>query len=565
LSLDSTSAQQQSSALKARYRRILRFASLTLAELWWFELALPQIGLAKLGARGRVKRLTRIARNFHDLAADLGGLMVKVGQFLSSRFDVLPESVTRELSGLQDEVAPQPFELIRAAIEAEIGMPIDLAFAEINQEPIAAASLGQAYRAKLSPGLAADLGTESVIIKVLRPGIEEIVEVDLKALRKVGVWLSRVKLVSRRTDAPALVEEFATITLQEVDYLHEASNLERFAADFDGDPRVGTPAVIWERSARRVLTMSDVNAIKINDIDGLLTAGIDPNAVAAELARVTFEQFFVTGFFHADPHPGNIFVSQPEGADVDFALTFIDFGMMGQLTEEMRSNLQSFLFAVASRDARAWVMACQKLGVLLPTADSVILEDAVSKLFDRFGGVRVGELIQTDPRELRDFALQFGDLIRTLPFKLPNDFLFLIRALSLISGVTSELNREFNIWDAVDPFARSLLNGSGSSVVKRLSRDGLQALNMLARLPNRLDELLGRLERGEIVIRNPELERRTRGVDSSIRRATSSVLFLALLIGGIVVGERDQALSYVLLGVSALPLIHALGIGRLNK
>jgi predicted unusual protein kinase regulating ubiquinone biosynthesis (AarF/ABC1/UbiB family) len=565
LSLDSTSAQQQSSALKARYRRILRFASLTLAELWWFELALPQIGLAKLGARGRVKRLTRIARNFHDLAADLGGLMVKVGQFLSSRFDVLPESVTRELSGLQDEVAPQPFELIRAAIEAEIGMPIDLAFAEINQEPIAAASLGQAYRAKLSPGLAADLGAESVIIKVLRPGIEEIVEVDLKALRKVGVWLSRVKLVSRRTDAPALVEEFATITLQEVDYLHEASNLERFAADFDGDPRVGTPAVIWERSARRVLTLSDVNAIKINDIDGLLTAGIDPNAVAAELARVTFEQFFVTGFFHADPHPGNIFVSQPEGADVDFALTFIDFGMMGQLTEEMRSNLQSFLFAVASRDARAWVMACQKLGVLLPTADSVILEDAVSKLFDRFGGVRVGELIQTDPRELRDFALQFGDLIRTLPFKLPNDFLFLIRALSLISGVTSELNREFNIWDAVDPFARSLLNGSGSSVVKRLSRDGLQALNMLARLPNRLDELLGRLERGEIVIRNPELERRTRGVDSSIRRATSSVLFLALLIGGIVVGERDQALSYVLLGVSALPLIHALGIGRPNK
>jgi len=512
-----------------------------------------------------VKRLTRIARNFHDLAADLGGLMVKVGQFLSSRFDVLPESVTRELSGLQDEVAPQPFELIRAAIEAEIGMPIDLAFAEINQEPIAAASLGQAYRAKLSPGLAADLGTESVIIKVLRPGIEEIVEVDLKALRKVGVWLSRVKLVSRRTDAPALVEEFATITLQEVDYLHEASNLERFAADFDGDPRVGTPAVIWERSARRVLTLSDVNAIKINDIDGLLTAGIDPNAVAAELARVTFEQFFVTGFFHADPHPGNIFVSQPEGADVDFALTFIDFGMMGQLTEEMRSNLQSFLFAMASRDARAWVMACQKLGVLLPTADSVILEDAVSKLFDRFGGVRVGELIQTDPRELRDFALQFGDLIRTLPFKLPNDFLFLIRALSLISGVTSELNREFNIWDAVDPFARSLLNGSGSSVVKRLSRDGLQALNMLARLPNRLDELLGRLERGEIVIRNPELERRTRGVDSSIRRATSSVLFLALLIGGIVVGERDQALSYVMLGVSALPLIHALGIGRLNK
>ena len=556
----------QDPALKARYRRILRFASLTLAELWWFELALPQVGLAKLGARGRVRRLTRMARNFHDLAADLGGLMVKVGQFLSSRFDVLPESVTRELSGLQDEVAPQPFELIAKSIEAELGMPVEVAFAEIDQDPIAAASLGQAYRAKLSAGLAADLGYDSVIIKVLRPGIEDIVDIDLKALRKVGGWLSRVKLVSRRTDAPALVEEFATTTLEEVNYLHEAGNLERFAADYAGDARIGTPTVIWERSARRVLTLSNVSAIKINDIDALIEAGIDPNSVAAELARVTFEQFFVTGFFHADPHPGNIFIKKAdEDSGIDFTLTYIDFGMMGQISPEMRANLQSFLFAVASRDARAWVSACQKLGVLLPTADSVILEDAVSKLFDRFGGVRVGELIQTDPREIRDFALQFSDLIRTLPFKLPNDFLFLIRALSLISGVTSELNRDFNIWDAVDPFARSLLNGSGSSVLKRLGNDALKTLNTLARLPMRLDEITSRIERGELVVRNPELERRTRSLDSSVRRATSSVLFLGLLIGGIVVGERDQTLSYVLLAVSIAPLVHALGIGRINR
>jgi predicted unusual protein kinase regulating ubiquinone biosynthesis (AarF/ABC1/UbiB family) len=492
--------------------------------------------------------------------------MVKVGQFLSSRFDVLPESVTRELSGLQDEVAPQPFELIQQAIEAELGMPTSLAFAEIDPTPIAAASLGQAYRAKLSSGLAQELGYQAVIIKVLRPGIEEIVDVDLKALRKVGGWLARVKLVSRRTDAPALVEEFAFTTLQEVDYLHEAGNLERFAEDFGSDQRIGTPDVIWERSARRVLTLSDVSAIKINDLDALIEAGIDPNAVAAELARATFEQFFVTGFFHADPHPGNIFVSvADEGFDVDFKLTFIDFGMMGQVSEEMRSNLQSFLFAVASRDARAWVAACQKLGVLLPTADSVILEDAVSKLFDRFGGVRVGELIQTDPRELRDFALQFSDLIRTLPFKLPNDFLFLIRALSLISGVTSELNRDFNIWDAVDPFARSLLNGSGSSTLRRFGKEALSSLNTLARLPARLDSLATRAERGELVIRNPELERRVRVLDSSVRRATSGLVFATLLITGVLLLDRNEQLGYTLMIVSALPMLHALGIGRLRK
>jgi predicted unusual protein kinase regulating ubiquinone biosynthesis (AarF/ABC1/UbiB family) len=560
------SAEQQSPALKARYRRILRFASLALAELWWFELFLPQIGLAKLGARGRIRRLKRLARKFHDLAADLGGLMVKVGQFLSARLDVLPESVTKELEGLQDEVAPEPFNKIRALIESELGLDPTVAFASIDEEPIAAASLGQAYRAKLSPGLAADLGFENVIVKVLRPGIEQIVEVDLKALRKIGGWLSRVKLVSRRTDAPALVEEFAATTLEEIDYLHEAQNLERFAANFAGDVRVGTPDVIWERSARRVLTLSDVSAIKISDVDALIEAGLNPNAVAAELARVTFEQFFVTGFFHADPHPGNIFVkAMPEESGVDFTLTFIDFGMMGQVDEDLRNNLQRFLFAVASRDARGWVAACERLGVLLPSADTVILERAISELFDRFGGVGVGELVQTDPRELREFALRFSEILRTLPFQLPNDFLFLIRALSLISGVASTLNREFNIWDAIDPFARSLLNGAGSGVAKNLGKEFLSFATTVGRLPGRVDDLISRFDAGQVIIRNPELESRIRALDSSVRRATSGLLFVGVFLGGLFVNQQDPCLSYWLLGISTLPLLHALGVGRISK
>ncbi len=560
------SNEKQSPALKARYRRILRFASLALAELWWFELFLPQIGLAKLGARGRIRRLKRLARKFHNLAADLGGLMVKVGQFLSARLDVLPESVTKELEGLQDEVAPEPFEKILILIASELELDPAVAFASMNAEPIAAASLGQAYRAKLSPGLASDLGFEDVIVKVLRPGIEQIVEVDLKALRKIGGWLSRVKLVSRRTDAPALVEEFAATTLEEIDYLHEAQNLERFAANFAGDERVGTPDVIWERSARRVLTLSDVSAIKISDVDALIEAGLNPNAVAAELARVTFEQFFVTGFFHADPHPGNIFVKpMPEESGVDFTLTFIDFGMMGEINEDLRNNLQRFLFAVASRDARGWVSACERLGVLLPSADTVILERAISELFDRFGGVGVGDLVQTDPRELREFAIRFSEILRTLPFQLPNDFLFLIRALSLISGVASTLNREFNIWDAIDPFARSLLNGAGSGVAKNLGKEFWSFATTVGRLPGRVDDLISRFDAGQVIIRNPELESRIRALDSSVRRATSGLLFVGIFLGGLFLNQQDATLSYWLLGISALPLLHALGVGRITK
>lgn len=556
----------QSRALKSRYQRILRFAALALAQAWWFEIVLPQFGLKKIAARGRIRRFQKLARKFHNLAADLGGLMVKVGQFLSARLDVLPEEITKELSGLQDEVAPESFESILHAIESELGMSPGVAFAEITAEPIAAASLGQAYKAKLSPGLAGDLGITDVVVKVLRPGIENIVDVDLKALTKVGGWLSKVKLVSKRTDAPALVREFSEITLQEINYLHEAENLERFAEAFENDPRIQTPNVIWERSAKRVLTLTDVSAIKISDVEGLVAAGINPNAVAAELARATFEQFFVTGFFHADPHPGNIFITKaPEGAAVDFTLTYIDFGMMGQVSEELKANLQRFLFAVASRDARAWVVACERLGVLLPSADTLLLEEAVSKLFDRFGGVRVGELIQTDPAELREFGIEFSELVRTLPFQLPNDFLFLIRALSLISGVTSELNREFNIWDAVDPFARSLLNGSGAGTVKRLGKDLFANLVTLSQLPGRIESVVSRVERGDLVLRNPELERRMRVLDSSIRRATAGLVFTGLVISGVLSLPQNQSLGLTLLGISALPMLYALGFGRFTR
>jgi len=552
-------------ALEARYRRILRFAALLLAQSWWFEIFLPQIGLGRLASRSRIKRLTRAARKFHDLAADLGGLMVKVGQFLSSRLDVLPVEITRELSGLQDEVPPQPFELISQTIESELGMPTEVAFSCIDPNPIAAASLGQAYRATLSESLGADLGMSEVIVKVLRPGIEQIVEADLKALRRIGQWLSRVRLVSRRTDAPALVEEFAKTTLEEINYFTEAGNLEQFARDFDNDPYVATPQVIWERTAKRVLTLSDVSAIKIADIPGLEAAGISPSKVAAELARVTFEQFFVTGFFHADPHPGNIFVRQ-NGPDsgADFTLVFIDFGMMGRISEAMRLDLQRFLFAVAARDARAWVAASESLGLLLPTADAVVLEDAVAKLFKRFGGLRVGEAVQIDPREIREFAVEFSEIIRTLPFQLPNDFLFLIRALSLISGVASTLNLEFNIWEAVDPFARSLLSGNGRGLIKQWSANALRNLQLLAGLPQRLELLTTRLERGEVVLRNPELERRVQRVSTGIGQATSVVIFGVLLFAGISLLHENASLGYGLMATSSIPLLAAIWSRRIG-
>jgi len=556
------SKTRNAKALKSRYRRIMRFATLALLQSWWFELVLPQVGLGKFAAKGRIKRVTRLAKKFHDLAADLGGLMIKLGQFLSSRLDILPVEITRELEGLQDEVKPEKFEEILEQIERELGLPAAQAFEFFEEIPLAAASLGQAHRARLSPALESDLGYSDVVVKVLRPGIEEIVEVDIKALRKVGIILSKVKLVSRRANAPALVEEFAETSYQEINYLNEAKNLERFKANFEGDKRVTVPEVIWERTSRRVMALSDVTAIKITDIDSLAAAGIDPNAVAAELARVTFEQFFVTGFFHADPHPGNIFVTPaPQASDIDFSLTFIDFGMMGEITDEQRLNLQKLLFALASRDARASLEATQRLNFLLPSADSFELEKALETLFERFGGLGVADLIQTDPEEIRDLALQYSQLVRSLPFRLPENYLLLFRSLSLISGVTSSLNKNFNLWDAVDPFARTLLS-QGGGLLRSFGAQALEVLATLVRLPQKLDSLSSKIDRGNLISRAPETEKRLRVLDSSIRRATSGIIFSTLIISGILLRNQGDDLGSFLIGGSLVPLIYALGFFR---
>ncbi|WP_253259720.1 ABC1 kinase family protein [Subtercola boreus] len=551
---------------RARYRRILRFAGWNLAVTWWYEIFLPKIGLRRIADRTRSRRMQRFARKFHVLAVDLGGLMIKVGQFMSSRLDVLPPEITKELEGLQDEVPPVPYPAIRRLAEAELGVSLGQVFETVDEHPVAAASLGQAHRARLAPLAAEDTGLDAVVLKVQRPGIDEIIDVDLAALRRVGGWLSHVHLVSDRVDMPALVEEFAATSLEEIDYLHEARSSERFAADFAGDDRVSVPAVVWERTTRRVLTLEDVTAIKITDDVALRAAGIDPAEVAPVFAAVMFDQLFTNGFFHADPHPGNIFVTPvavPDGSDArPWKLTFIDFGMMGHVPANTRSGLRKMLIAAASRDGKGLVDAVRDVGVLLPSAETSELEKAMTQLFARFGGMGFAELKDVDPREFRDFGNQFSEVVRTLPFQLPENFLLIIRAMSLTSGVCSALDPSFNLWDSVEPYAQQLIRDERGNVVSDVAKQALETAVITARLPKRLDNLTTRFENGTLAVTSPAIERRIIRLERTARRVLSAVLFGALLIAGAVLHASDAGFGTVLMIVSVLPLLHALLAGR---
>lgn len=546
--------------LRARYGRILRFAAAQMVMAWWFELTLPRIGLGRLAARGRLDRWRSTAKRFRVLAVELGGLMIKVGQFLSSRMDVLPPEITKELEGLQDEVSPVPFEEIRTLAEAQLGVDLTDAYASFDPSPLAAASLGQAHAAILTPEEAAELGFAEVVVKVQRPGIADVVSVDLRALRRIAGWLSRVRFVSRRVDMPALVEEFAHVSLEEIDYLHEAANAEAFA--MDSPASVQAPHIVWEQTTPQVLTMEDVTAIKANDVAALRRAGIDPHEVAATFAHTMFDQLFRTGFFHADPHPGNIFVTpaQPAttSAGAGWHLTFVDFGMMGHVPENLRAGLRELIIAVALQDSRRLVASVELIGVLLDGADTDELERSLTGLFARFGGMGFAQLRDVDEKELRAFSTDFETVVRDLPVQLPENLFLIIRSLSMVSGLCSSLNPSFNIWEVVEPYASELIEEEKGGAAGTVAKEALNFVRLTLGLPGRLDGLVQRLENGELSVATPKLDRRVAGLELLARGVISAVLFTGFVIGGAVLLSTTTLGGVLLLIASAPALIYSL-------
>ena len=525
----------QPPSLRGRYFRILYFFAGVILRFILWEVLIARIGLRRWTRQTRAERFRREAVRFRLLAIHMGGVMIKVGQFLSSRLDVLPPEVTDELANLQDEVPAEPYEAIQDLAEKELHAPLTQKFEWFDATPLAAASLGQVHRARLRLQDEVD-GFRNVVVKIQRPSIERIVEVDLAALRRVGHWLMRYRPVREHADVPALLREFSSTVREEIDYLREAENAETFFENFKDDPDVHVPRVVRALTTVRVLTLEDVYAIKITDYAAITAASIDRADVAKKLFDTYLKQVFEDGFVHADPHPGNLFVTPlaAEGqAPRRWQLTFVDFGMTARVPESARAGLREMLIGVGTKDASRVIMAYQRLGMLLPGADLKRIEQVEAQVFDRFWGMSMSELRRTDPAELRKFAHQYRDLIFSMPFQVPNNLIMLGRTVAILSGMCTGLDPNFNVWTQMAPYARKLIAQEATSGLGDWLEELGKMLQTLIALPSQTSRVFTLLERGDLIVQTPQVTREMRTLTLAMDRLTAGVVFFGLLIGGV--------------------------------
>lgn len=549
---------------RKRYRKVRRFFAGAFLQVIWGDIILNR-PLLRWFRTPPKPRWQAIARRYRALAVEMGGVLIKLGQFLSIRVDVLPPEVTGELAGLQDEVPAAPAEEIIAQVEADFGRPIWSLFAWFSPEPLGAASLAQVHRARLRNG-------GEVVVKVLRPGIITMVETDLAAIAQAIRWLKYYKRISRRVDLDWLAEEFTTVTRNELDLQAEGKNAERFAADFAGDDRVYIPQVYWETSAGRALTLENVSYIKISDLNGITAAGIDRTEVAQAFYGIYMQQIFVNHFVHADPHPGNVFIRPlplpgetanfkpsepvPHGANRPFQVVFVDFGMVAVIPERLRAALREYAIAVGTRDAHRMVQAYVDAGILLPGADLKRLEEVHEAMFERFWGVRMGQMQNVAMSEARYFFREYRDVIYEAPFQFQVDMLFVMRAVGILSGMATNLDPDFDPWSATIPFAERL----AAEEVRQNWRGWLQEIGgvgqLLFRLPGQLDRVLTQAQRGNLALQAslaPDTRKAIQRLERSINRLGWMVAAAGLLLAGVLLynGGHDWGLGGVALAALA--------------
>ena len=520
-----------------RALRIWRSVLTLLLLLWWDAQSWTYPGGANAELREKRQR-----QRAHWLTAELlrlGSAFIKLGQLLSARPDILPAGWVAELAALQDSVPAFGFAEVQTVLEQELGQRCAEVI-DLDPEPLGAASLAQVHRASLRSG-------RQVVLKVQRPGLDRLFRLDLDVMQQVAAVLQRHPSWGRGRDWPAMARECRRVLLRELDFRVEAQYAARFRQQFLDDDRIRIPGVVWELSSRRVLCLDYLPGIKINEREALIEAGINPSAVAEIGAASYLKQLVRFGFFHADPHPGNLAVAS------DGALIYYDFGMMGLLSEALRRRLGSMIRAAAARDSAALVEEMQAAGVIAREIDvgpvrrlvRLMLNEALtppfsSNVIDKLSG-------------------DLYDLVYGQPFRLPVELIFVMRALSTFEGVGRSLDPAFSLVAIAKPYLLPLMTSSGSGSSDLFNEIGRQVGALSSRaaaLPRRLDENLERLEQGDLQlqVRLGESDRQFRRMTLAQQSIGQSVLLGCLALATAIIGASVRPIWAILPATATLPV-----------
>ena len=493
-------------------------------DIWSFVLSLMTgfwLNKKSWSYRGGVTEEKRKARRIEQAVwirnslLELGPTFIKVGQLFSTRADLFPSEYVDELAKLQDKVPAFSYEQTKAIIEQELGKTLPELFQSFEQIPIAAASLGQVHKATLHSG-------EIVAIKVQRPGLKKLFEIDLTILKTITRYFQSHPEWGRGRDWLGIYDECCRILWEEIEYLNEGRNADTFRRNFRDQNWVKVPRVYWRYTSPRVLTLEYVPGIKISHYEALEAAGLDRKLLARQGAESYLRQLLNHGFFHADPHPGNLAVS-PDGS-----LIFYDFGMMGQIKTGVREQLMKTLFGIAQKDANQVVASLVELGAIAPTDDMGPVRRSIQYMLDHF---------MDQPFENQSVSAISADLYEIAydqPFRFPATFTFVMRAFSTLEGVGKGLDPDFSFMEVAKPFAMEIMtNGDGSqgnTFLNELGRQAAQVGNSALGLPRRLEDTLDKLERGDLRmrVRSIETERLMRR-QSNIALATIYALVASTL------------------------------------
>jgi ubiquinone biosynthesis protein len=511
MALEVSSARTSPDPVRSRARRYRQIVEILVRNGLGFL-----IGGVRVDLRGALhlspiesrKQLTRPER-VRLTIEELGPTFVKLGQIISTRGDLLPRPYLDELAKLQDSGPPIPSTQVRQLLEEELGRPVEEAFATFDMTPMASASIGQAHAATLPDG------TE-VVVKVRRPGVVEQVEQDLNILLDLAMRASRQWEAARFYDLFAITQEFAQSLRSEMDYLHEGHNVETIANNFGDEPDIHIPKVYWNTTTSRMLTLERIRGFKMSDGAAIEAAGLDRATEARRAARLLLTMILEHGFFHADPHAGNVFV-EPGGA-----IALIDFGMCGHVDQASRDLLVELMITMTRQDASQLADVMLQLGMTSVHVDRNALRRDLQRLLSRYMG-----------RALKDvkfsvFLSELLEVLRTHHLRLPPDLALLVKTLAMSEGVAEQLYPDFDLLEVYEPLAEHLVREQFSFVrwSRQMALAGIDALEMSMTLPRQAHRILGDIERGgfEVNIQPSSFDRYAERMDQMVNRAILALL-----------------------------------------